>query len=400
MAITVHIRKQLKDFELKVDFELESGCMGLLGASGCGKSMTLKCIAGIETPDSGRITLNGRVLFDSGRKINVSPQKRKVGYLFQQYALFPHMTVRQNVEAGLSGAGKKFSSRQEKNEYITGLLEQFHIPELADALPGRLSGGQQQRVALARIIASDPDILLLDEPFSALDSYLREQLLQEMKGMLGSTYQKDVLMVSHSRDEIYQMCPRMAIMCPGGIEIAGSTKELFRNPVTVGAARLTGCKNLSRAEILSDHELYAIDWGVRLHVADVIAEGVTHVGLRAHDFAGPYGGAKHGDGEDILPENVEKSNVMNCALERITEAPFEIYLILRNTAAEKNDSENDSAETAHTKNICSENLSAKPDLQPIWWKLSKKEWEEMQEKIPEAIYFPPEKLILLKEEIL
>ena len=379
MAITVHIRKQLKDFELKVDFELESGCMGLLGASGCGKSMTLKCIAGIETPDSGRITLNGRVLFDSGRKINVSPQKRKVGYLFQQYALFPHMTVRQNVEAGLSGTGKKFSSRQEKNEYITGLLEQFHIPELADALPGRLSGGQQQRVALARIIASDPDILLLDEPFSALDSYLREQLLQEMKGMLGSTYQKDVLMVSHSRDEIYQMCPRMAIMCLGGIEIAGSTKELFRNPVTVGAARLTGCKNLSRAEILSDQELYAIDWGVRLHVADVIAEGVTHVGLRAHDFAVMREIGEVERGNDFWLENERKGNVMRCTLERITEAPFEIYLILRN--------------------VSSENLSAKPDLQPIWWKLSKKEWEEMQEKIPEAIYFPPEKLILLKEEI-
>lgn len=379
MAITVHIRKQLKDFELKVDFDLESGCMGLLGASGCGKSMTLKCIAGIETPDSGRITLNGRVLFDSGRKINVSPQKRKMGYLFQQYALFPHMTVRQNVEAGLSGTGKKFSSRQEKNEYITGLLEQFHIPELADALPGRLSGGQQQRVALARIIASDPDILLLDEPFSALDSYLREQLLQEMKGMLGSTYQKDVLMVSHSRDEIYQMCPRMAIMCLGGIEIAGSTKELFRNPVTVGAARLTGCKNLSRAEILSDHELYAADWGVRLHVADVITEGVTHVGLRAHDFAVMREIGEVERDNDFWLENERKGNVMRCTLERITEAPFEIYLILRN--------------------VSSENLSAKPDLQPIWWKLSKKEWEEMQEKIPEAIYFPPEKLILLKEEI-
>lgn len=379
MAITVHIRKQLKDFELKVDFELESGCMGLLGASGCGKSMTLKCIAGIETPDSGRITLNGRVLFDSGRKINVSPQKRKVGYLFQQYALFPHMTVRQNVEAGLSGTGKKFSSRQEKNEYITGLLEQFHIPELADALPGRLSGGQQQRVALARIIASDPDILLLDEPFSALDSYLREQLLQEMKVMIGSTYQKDVLMVSHSRDEIYQMCPRMAIMCPGGIEIAGSTKELFRNPVTVGAARLTGCKNLSRAEILSDHELYAADWGVRLHVADVITEGVTYVGLRAHDFAVMREIGEVERDNDFWLENERKGNVMRCTLERITEAPFEIYLILRN--------------------VSSENLSAKPDLQPIWWKLSKKEWEEMQEKIPEAIYFPPEKLILLKEEI-
>ena len=379
MAITVHIRKQLKDFELKVDFDLESGCMGLLSASGCGKSMTLKCIAGIEKPDSGRITLNGRVLFDSGRNINVSPQKRKMGYLFQQYALFPHMTVRQNVEAGLSGTGKKFSSRQEKNEYITGLLEQFHIPELADALPGRLSGGQQQRVALARIIASDPDILLLDEPFSALDSYLREQLLQEMKGMLGSTYQKDVLMVSHSRDEIYQMCPRMAIMCLGGIEIAGSTKELFRNPVTVGAARLTGCKNLSRAEILSDHELYAADWGVRLHVADVITEGVTHVGLRAHDFAVMREIGEVERDNDFWLENERKGNVMRCTLERITEAPFEIYLILRN--------------------VSSENLSAKPDLQPIWWKLSKKEWEEMQEKIPEAIYFPPEKLILLKEEI-
>ena len=116
MAISVHIKKRLKDFELNVAFEMESGCMGLLGASGCGKSMTLKCIAGIETPDSGRITLDGWVLYDSEKKINVSPQKRKVGYLFQQYALFPHMTVWQNVEAGLSGARKKFASQKEKNE--------------------------------------------------------------------------------------------------------------------------------------------------------------------------------------------------------------------------------------------------------------------------------------------
>lgn len=210
-----------------------------------------------------------------------------------------------------------------------GLLEQFHIPELADALPVRLSGGQQQRAALARIIASDPDILLLDEPFSAMDSYLREQLLQEMKAMLATTYQKDVLMVSHNRDEIYQMCPKMAVMRSGAIEIAGSTSELFRNPLTLGAARLTGCKNLSRAEVLGPHELYATDWGVKLRVKDVIAEDITHVGLRAHDFETVSG-----------PFSDDRDNVMKCALERITEAPFEIYLILKNVSSENADGKN------------------------------------------------------------
>lgn len=392
MAISVHIKKRLKDFELNVAFEMESGCMGLLGASGCGKSMTLKCIAGIETPDSGRITLDGRVLYDSEKKINVSPQKRKVGYLFQQYALFPHMTVWQNVEAGLSGARKKFASQKEKNDYIMGLLEQFHIPELADALPVRLSGGQQQRAALARIIASDPDILLLDEPFSAMDSYLREQLLQEMKAMLATTYQKDVLMVSHNRDEIYQMCPKMAVMRPGAIEIAGSTRELFRNPLTLGAARLTGCKNLSRAEVLGPHELYATDWGVKLRVKDVIAEDITHVGLRAHDFETVSG-----------PFSDDRDNVMKCALERITEAPFEIYLILKNVSSENADGKNVFVKNTGQPGISPEGTgrsnhsSGEEELHPIWWKLSKKEWEEMHEKIPEEIYFPPEKIILLKQ---
>ena len=382
MSIEVQIRKQLKDFELNVRCELESGCMGLLGASGCGKSMTLKCIAGIETPDSGKIVLNGRVLFDSEKKINLPPQKRKVGYLFQQYALFPHMTVRQNVEAGLSGAGKKFASKKEKKDYITGLLEQFHIPELADALPMRLSGGQQQRAALARIIASDPDILLLDEPFSAMDSYLREQLLQEMKAMLSTTYQKEVLMVSHSRDEVYQMCPKMAVMCPGAIEISGSTRELFRNPLTLGAARLTRCKNLSRAEVLGSHELYAADWGVKLWVKDTIAGDITHVGLRAHDFE-PASFSKN------------RGNIMKCALRRITEAPFEIYLILRNISPETVD-----GQTISAKNTGGPDISVgEGSLQPIWWKLSKKEWEEMNEKIPEEIYFPPEKIILLKQNL-
>ena len=141
------------------------------------------------------------------------------------------------MEAGLSGSGRTFSSGKEKNAFVERLLEQFHIPELADALPARLSGGQQQRVALAR---SSPPTRIFCFWMSRLppwDSYLREQLLQEMKAMLGSAYPKDVLMVSHNRDEVYQLCPQMAVMRPGAIEIAGSTGELFRRPQDGGAPR-------------------------------------------------------------------------------------------------------------------------------------------------------------------
>lgn len=190
--------------------------MGFLGASGCGKSMTLKCIAGIETPDEGRIVLNDRVLFDSEKKVNLSPQKRKVGYLFQQYALFPHMTVRQNVEAGLSGSGRTFSSGKEKNAFVERLLEQFHIPELADALPARLSGGQQQRVALVRILASKPQAILLDEPFSALDSSLKLELELELESMLEG-FGGTVLWVSHDRSEVERHCRQVAVMESGNV---------------------------------------------------------------------------------------------------------------------------------------------------------------------------------------
>lgn len=361
MALSVHIRKKLKDFHLDVHFESDSGCLGLLGSSGCGKSMTLKCIAGIETPDEGRIVLNDKVLFDSAGKINLPPQKRKVGYLFQSYALFPNMTVRENVEAGLSGSGEKFASKEEKDRFIRNLLEQFHVGELADAYPSKMSGGQQQRTALARIVASSPDILLLDEPFSALDSYLREQLLQEMKGFLQS-YRKDVVMVSHNRDEVYQMCDQMAVMGQGTIEISGETGALFANPVTTGAARLTGCKNISAIKLLDAHTFYAIDWNMKFHLQEEIPVGITHVGIRAHD---------------LRAATAEDENVMECELDHISEAPFEMYLILKNK---------------ETGNI----VDNRKELSPVWWKISKKEWEQTQKNVPEKICFPPEHLLLLK----
>ena len=169
MSLKVHIHSKLKGFELKVDFETNGKPMGILGASGCGKSMTLKCIAGIMTPDEGYIELRGKVLFDSKNKINLKPQDRKVGYLFQNYALFPNMTVAQNIAVGIRG------SKSEKTEVVTKMLHNFHLQGLEKRYPSQLSGGQQQRVALARILAYEPDALLLDEPFSALDAYLKEE---------------------------------------------------------------------------------------------------------------------------------------------------------------------------------------------------------------------------------
>ena len=168
--LQVRIKKKLGNFLLDVDFSMDGGIFAILGASGCGKSMTLKCIAGIERPDEGRIVLNDRVLFDSAKRINLPPQKRKVGYMFQDYALFPTMNVVQNIQAGM---GRKPDPKKVR-EYITG----FQLGGLEHHMPDQLSGGQKQRVAMARMLAAEPEVLLLDEPFAALDSYLKWKMEQ------------------------------------------------------------------------------------------------------------------------------------------------------------------------------------------------------------------------------
>ena len=212
MSLSVHIKKDFGGFLLSVDLEHESGIMGLLGASGCGKSLTLKSIAGIVTPDEGRIVLNGRVLFDSEQHMNLSPQVRNVGYLFQNYALFPNMTVEKNILCGLN----REKDRNIRREKLENVLEMMELTSLRRSLPHQLSGGQQQRAALARILVSGPELLLLDEPFSALDSYLRDSLQIQVKELL-ENYGKDVLLVSHSRDEIYHLCSRMALIDRGKV---------------------------------------------------------------------------------------------------------------------------------------------------------------------------------------
>ena len=170
MSLEVNITKKLDGFTLHVNFAARSTATAILGASGCGKSMTLRCIAGIVKPDAGRIVLDGRVLFDSAQHIDLPPQQRGVGLLFQNYALFPNMTVEQNVLCGLKA--EKTSARKAR---CAEMLQAMRLESLAKRYPAQLSGGQQQRTALARILVGRPKILMLDEPFSALDSYLREE---------------------------------------------------------------------------------------------------------------------------------------------------------------------------------------------------------------------------------
>ena len=216
--------------------------MGILGASGCGKSMTLRCIAGVEKPDAGRIVLDGRTLYDSARRINVKPQERQVGYLFQNYALFPNMTVRQNILCGM----RRLKDKADRERLLCEQLELMQLSGLEKHYPAQLSGGQQQRVALARILVSRPKLLMLDEPFSALDSHLREKLLVEMKEIL-RRYGGVSLMVTHNRDEAYDLCSSIALMETGRVHTHKPTKQLFADPGTVVGAMMTGCKNIAPA---------------------------------------------------------------------------------------------------------------------------------------------------------
>jgi molybdate transport system ATP-binding protein len=283
MSLQVQVKKDFGGFVLDVSFVSQRSRIGILGASGCGKSMTLKSIAGIVRPDSGRIVLNDRVLFDSEAHVNLPPQKRKVGYLFQNYALFPNMTVVQNIQAGLRDL-----SKEERQKRTQEMLETFALKGLERHFPDQLSGGQQQRVALARIMAYAPDVILLDEPFSALDAYLRDRLQEEMMEIL-STYDGVVVMVSHNRDELYRFSEDLLVMNNGRVDMEGDAQEVFAAPTTKEAAILTGCKNFSDVEKVDAHTFKALSWGITIHTQEALPEDFDCIGYRAHEFVPVYG---------------------------------------------------------------------------------------------------------------
>mgnify|MGYP003404593606 FL=1 len=216
MSLEVKIKKKLKEFTLESELNVETGCTGLMGPSGSGKSITLKCIAGVETADSGRIVLDGKILYDSEKKIDLPPQKRQIGYLFQGYALFPNMTIEENIKIGLRAKG---FPKDEIEQKTNDMMKRFHIEELAKRYPRQISGGQKQRTALARMLVCEPEVILMDEPFSALDEYLREQMQDELSNML-AMLDKPAILVSHSSKEVENLCDKKYHIQRGHMEKA------------------------------------------------------------------------------------------------------------------------------------------------------------------------------------
>jgi molybdate transport system permease protein len=279
--LAVKIEKQVPGFHLKVNFRTDQAPLGLLGTSGSGKSMTLRCIAGLETPSRGRIVLNGRVLFDSNAKINVPSRDRKVGLVFQNYALFPHLTVAQNIAFGMGHIPKA-----KKAEEVVHYLEIMQLSGLGDRYPQQLSGGQQQRVALARALAIQPDILLLDEPLSALDTYLRSHVEKLLIDVL-STYNGITLFITHKLEEAYRVCRNLLILAHGEILAEGTKEEIFEHPPNFQVARVTECKNFSRVRVLDPYRLDALDWGCQLAMTEPVPPETSYLGLRAHHIRFP-----------------------------------------------------------------------------------------------------------------
>ncbi|MEN6390814.1 MAG: sulfate/molybdate ABC transporter ATP-binding protein [Syntrophomonas sp.] len=354
MELLLDIKKRLPGFTLQVKFAAGADVTGLLGASGAGKSMTLRCIAGLEKPDEGKIILNGQVLFDSSQGIDLPARKRKVGFLFQNYALFPNMTVEENITFALDG-----KKQAEKRETASRMLEMIELEGFEKRYPYQLSGGQQQRVALARALAAEPRVLLLDEPFSALDEHLRSQMVKQLLDVL-SGYQGITLFVTHNIEEIYRMAGQLVVIVDGRIEACGVKEDVFQNPATVAAARLTGCKNFTEAQILCPNEVQALDWDVKLKVRPVGEAGVSHIGIRAHYLSRA--------GEE------RRENVFNCWPSFVNDTPFRntVYLTL-------------------------EREPSGPGDYHLQWEMPRDRWLELKDQpLPWKICLDPDKIMTLK----
>ena len=310
-ALFVEIQKPLSDFALKVSFSANQASLGVLGGSGAGKTMLLRCIAGVETPTQGQIVLNGRVLFDSNRGINLPSRDRRVGFVVQNYALFPHMTVAQNIAFGLP---KSLNARQQVHLQLAAL----QLQGFGDRYPHQLSGGQQQRVALARALASQPEALLLDEPFSALDTFLRSQIEQQMITRL-ATYPGVTLLVTHNLEEAYRVCPSLLALDRGQVVAQGTKHLIFDHPETYTVAQLTGCKNFARAIAVSATQVDAIEWGIRLTIAEPIPKSLAYIGIRAHQISFL----------DPLTRDDYEPNCFVCWLVKTSETPHRMTVFLK-----------------------------------------------------------------------
>jgi len=353
--LSVDVTKSLESYCLDLHFETHNRTVGLLGESGAGKSMTFRMIAGIETPDSGRIQLNHRILYDSARKINLPAALRKIGVVFQDYALFPHYTVAENVEFALHQLSS--SKRENRARQLLNLLQ---IGDLADRYPRELSGGQRQRVAIARCLATEPDALLFDEPFSALDPHLRRSTEELLRKTL-RTYSGAILFITHDMEEAFRFCEDLAVVHQGKIVNHTEKHSLFENPGTVHVARLTGCKNIVAARFIDATTMEVDAWQCRLRLAAPAPTTTSHLGYRSHHF------------EFVTSGNAD-DNTFPCWLIESSEAPHEVTLYLH----------------LHRPPEAGEDAQVQVDV-------SKQVWRVLQPQAqPWLIRFAPEKILPLE----
>jgi len=297
-------------FDLHAEFEASPGVSVLYGPSGSGKTLTLDAIAGFVAPDTGRILLDDRILFDAEARVNLRPQDRACGYVFQNYALFPHMTLRQN----LAFAAHRLP-RLERHRRIAELLDRFKLTDLAGRFPRELSGGQKQRGSIARALIARPKILLLDEPGRGLDAILRADLhtlIAEMKKSL----QVPMLFVTHDLEECFAVADHVLIYNAGKIVHRAAPLDLLRNPGTAAVARLLGDFNIFEAEVLSLDP----------------ARQTSRVRMLSQELRGPHlRGCFKGDRvtlcarpEELRVANKPGENRIRATLRRTTERPQSI----------------------------------------------------------------------------
>lgn len=310
MALVVDIQKSVEKFKLDIAFETSGKALGLLGQSGSGKSMTLKCIAGLEKPDSGYIALDGKVFYDSKRGINLEPKDRKIGFVFQDYALFPHMTVAENI-----GYGIHKLARKERRLKVTQYLEQIKLGDIKNKYVSELSGGQKQRIAIARALITEPELLLFDEPFSALDKHLRYEMEQQITLLL-KTYEGTSVFVTHDIAESYRVNDQIVVCFEGHKVGDGLVDEVFMSPKHIEVARVTGCKNIVQAKKVNNTSVHVPAWGEDVSVP-ATKDPINYIGIRAHHIRW------------CSDENSEGlGTVLECDIKQVIPSPFEIRVVL------------------------------------------------------------------------
>lgn len=312
--LEVSIEKTLGNFKLQSSFSIDKGVLGIIGSSGCGKSMTLKCVAGLQVPDQGSIKLNEKELFNSEAQVNIPPRKRNIGYLFQNYALFPHLNVYNNISFGL-----KHFEKVKRHEKVTAMIDKMQLNSYEKHYPFQLSGGQQQRVALARTLITEPELLLLDEPFSALDSHVKLMLEKELLSIIKKNYHGIVLLVTHNIEEAYRLCDRILVIDNGKSLQIGDKEEIISHPANLSAARITGCKNIFHVEVINEEKDYLL---IKSGSLVLRAEKKFHK-TQSKMLAGIQSHHMH-----ISPEYIDKPNSYQCEVLNRIDGMFSITMIV------------------------------------------------------------------------